>query len=167
MTNPNVFSHRTSGGGCYALLVILCVFPVMAVTSFFGDAAAGIGTGIIVAVVGLAAAVWQLIRSEYRLELGPSSVKMSVRESYVGVARPEVVTWEIPIAQLTAVKEVNTRTPSSRGGWNHGSALHFPGGHALDSTFLGGKDDPSSEYSRLVKVLKERLGDAFTVEDKV
>jgi hypothetical protein len=33
--------------------------------------------------------------------------------------------------------------------------------------YFGSREDPKSEYNRLTKALKERLGERFTVEDKV
>jgi len=59
------------------------------------------------------------------------------------------------------------RTPSSRGGWNYGSRLVFPGDRLLPDTFFGSNQNPNSEYVRLTKHLRERLGDRFVVEEKV
>ena len=167
MSDPNVFIQRSSGGAGYALLIILLVFPVMGVTSFFGEQAKVFGTGAVLATVGLAAAVLFLVRAEYRLELGASSIRFSEAATYFGIRRPAEVKFEIPFDDQTRVRQVNTRTPSSRGGWNHGSALHFPGDHQLTDFYLGSREDPKSEYNRLLKVLEERLGERFTVEEKV
>jgi hypothetical protein len=170
MSDPNVFVHRGSGGGCYALMIIFTIFPVMGVVSFFLDTnpiVAAVGSGVLLCIVGLALGVWQLIRDEHRLELHADRVRFVERQSWLGVPRPETVLFEVPLDASSRVQQINTRTPSSRGGWNHGSHLVFPGDNKVTDSFLGSREDPKSEYNRLTKTLKERLGERFTVEDKV
>lgn len=163
-----MFSRRSSGGGCYALMVMPLVFPVMAVTSYLGKDAREEGTMVVVGIHVVALLLWQVVRAEYRLELGDDRVRFVERLSWLGLSRPETVMFDVPLDATSRVKQVNTRTPSSRGGWNHGSAIHFPGDkHAVSDYFLGSREDPKSEYNRLVAALRARFGDRFTVEDKV
>jgi len=170
MADSTLFVRRSSGGGCYALMLVVGVFPVMGlVSAFLGDdpAVAAVGAGAILGIVAVALGIWQLIRDEHRVELGPSSVRFVERQTWFGVPRPETVLFEAPLDATSRVTQVNTRTPSSRGGWNHGSHLVFPGDHKVTDYFLGSREDPSSEYNRLIKELKARLGDRFSVEEKV
>ena len=170
MSDANVFVQRSSGGGCYALMIIFAVFPMMGITSFFLDryaAAAAIGSGAILGIVGLALAVWQLIRDEHRLELGDDRVRFVERQTWFGVTRPETVIFEVPLLASSRVQQINTRTPSSRGGWTHSSHLVFPGDNRVTEYFFGSREDPKSEYNRLIKALKDRLGDRFSVEEKI
>lgn len=170
MSDANVFVRRSSGGGCYALMIVVAVFPAMGLASFFADgseAAKIVGASVVWGIVVLALAIWQLIRDEHRLELHADRVRFVERQTWLGVQRPENVLFEVPLDASSRVRQVNTRTPSSRGGWNHGSHLVFPGDHKVTDYFLGSREDPKSEYNRLTKALKERLGERFTVEDKV
>lgn len=167
MGDSSVFVQRQAGGAGYGFVLVLLVFPVMAIVSFFGEAATGIGTAIILGIVVLAGLVTFLVRDEHRVELGPSSLRVTSTPTYFGIRRPTVVKLEIPITAETRVRQVNTRTPSSRGGWNYGSSLHFPGDNVLPDTFLGSREIADSQYNRLTKALRERLGDRFTVEEKV
>ena len=171
MSESEVFAHRTNGGGCYALMIVMLVFPLLGVSAFLGSSFGTVGTmtgvGLILATLASAAAVFFGIRSEYRLELGPITVRFLEQGTVFGIQRAPLVHWELPLASLTSAKQVNTRTPSSRGGWNRGSAIHFPGDRQLNETFLGSREEPKSEYNRVIKALKARLGDAFTVEEKV
>ena len=170
MSDPNVFVQRGSGGGCYALILVVGVFPVMGVLSaFFGEneTVKLIGSITIFGIVALAFAIWQLIRDEHRLELHADRVRFVERQSWLGVQRPETVLFEVPLDATSRVQQINTRTPSSRGGWNHGSHLVFPRDNKVPGELLGSHLDPKSEYIRLTKTLKERLGERFTVEDKL
>jgi hypothetical protein len=97
------------------------------------------------------------------VELGPSRARPSPRAWWGGSA----VHFEVPLDASSRVHQINTRTPSSRGGWNHGSHLVFPGDNKVPGELLGSHLDPKSEYIRLTKTLKERLGERFTVEDKL
>jgi hypothetical protein len=169
-SDPYVFVRRSSGGGCNALMIVLAVFPVMGVGSFFADGsetAKIVGASIIWGLLGLALVVWQLIRDEHRLELQADRVRFVERQTWLGVARPETVLFEVPLDASSRVRQVNTRTPSSRGGWTHASHLIFPGDNRVTDDFLGSREDPKSEYNSLTKALKKRLGERFTVEDKV
>ncbi len=168
--SDSVFVQRSSGGGCYALMIILAVFPTMGIVSFFLDtngAAAAIGSAAILGIVGFALAVWQLVRDEHRLELADDRVRFVERQTWFGVTRPETVLFEVPLLATSRVKQINSRTPSSRGGWNHSSHVLFPGDNRVTDYFLGSREDPKSEYNRLTRALKERLGDRFSVEDVV
>lgn len=170
MSDASVFVRRSSGGGCYALMIIFTIFPLMGVISFFLDShptVAAIGGGVLLGIVALALGVWQLIRDEHRLELHDDRVRFVERQTWLGVQRPENVLFEVPLEASSRVQQINTRTPSSRGGWNHGSHLVFPGDHKVTDYYFGSREDPKSEYNRLTKALKERLGERFTVEDKV
>lgn len=170
MSDPNVFVRRSSGGGCYALMIVFAVFPVMGVVSFFLDsntAAAAIGSAVIFGIVGVALAIWQLVRDEHRVELGDDRVRFVERQTWFGVVRPETVLFEVPLLAGSVVKQINTRTPAKNGGWSHSSHLLFPGDNRVTDYFLGSREDPKSEYNRLAKALRERLGDRFSVEEKV
>lgn len=168
MSEPMVFVRRSSGGGCYALMLVFAVFPVMALSqAFLDDDQTQIGGAIVLALVALAAVVWQGVRDEHRLELDAGRVRFLERQTWFGVSRPAMVVFDVPLDETSRVTQVNTRTPSSRGGWNHGSHLVFPGDHHVTDYFLGSREDPASEYNRLTKTLKERLGDRFSVEEKV
>lgn len=50
---------------------------------------------------------------------------------------------------------------------SYGSSLHSPGDAVLRDPFLGSREIADSRYNRLTKALRERLGDRFTVEEKV
>ena len=170
MADPTLFVRRSSGGGCYALILVVGTFALMAIANLLaGDdpRVAAVGGALVLGLVALALGIWQLIRDEHRVELGPSSVRFVERQTWFGVPRPETVLFEAPLDATSRVTQVNTRTPSSRGGWNHGSHLVFPGDHKVTDYFLGSREDPSSEYNRLVEALKARLGDRFSVEEKV
>jgi hypothetical protein len=165
---PLVFFHRTSAGGCYSLILVFAVFPVMAVGEFLPRSIAMPVTNAgILFVIGLAIAMWFGMRSETRLEIGPTSLRLVERESVLGIQRPEQLLWECPLAELTHAKEVHTRVPSSRGGWNHGYALHLPGDRVIRGGLFGIPDDPKSDYSRIKAWLRARLGAAFTTEEKL
>lgn len=164
-----VFVHRMSGGGCYSLILLMLVFPVMALGQLLAPEAyapmitlGGVGT-----VLGLAVVVWFAVRVQMRLEIGPASVRLVERESVLGIRRSEQVLWDCPLSELTHAKEVHTRTPSSRGGWNHGYALHFPGKREIRGGLFGSRDDPNSDYNRIKAWLRERVGDRFTTEEKL
>lgn len=168
MSEPMVFVRRSSGGGCYALILVFAVFPVMGLLhAILGESQAKLSGAILLALVALAAVVWQGVRDEHRLELEAGRVRFLERQTWFGVTRPASVLFDVPLDETSRVTQVNTRTPSSRGGWNHGSHLVFPGDHHVTDYFLGSREDPASEYNRLAKTLKERLGDRFSVEEKV
>jgi hypothetical protein len=167
MSEPQVFVHRARAGGCYGLMLLLGVFPIMALGSFLpAPSGPTITTVAVFALVLVAAVVFAMIVSEHRLALEGTTLRLTEREIAFGVTRATKVVWELPISELTSVNEVNTRTPSSRGGWNRGAALHFPGDRVLPDHMLGSKEIPSSEYNRLVRWLRERLQDRFTSEER-
>ncbi|MBN8613227.1 MAG: hypothetical protein J0L92_21725 [Deltaproteobacteria bacterium] len=167
MSESTEFVQKQAGGAGYGCMLVMLVFPVMAVGSFVGDSALGIGSAVIACLVLLAIVVTFVVRDEHRVELGPSSIRATSKQSLFGITRSSEVKLDVALTADSRVKQINTRTPASRGGWNHGSSVHFPGGHVLPDTFLGGREIPDSQYNRLTKALKEQLGDRFTVEEKV
>lgn len=168
MSDSVVFMRRSSGGGCYALIVALAIFPVMGVLqAVLDDDQKNIGTAVIFGLAALGFLVWQGVRDEHRLELDVGRVRFVERQTWFGVTRPETVVFEVPLDETSRVTQVNSRTPSSRGGWNHSSHLIFPGDNRVTDYFLGSREDPASEYNRLTKTLKQRLGERFSVEEKV
>ena len=166
MSGQQVFQHRYRSGGFYAFLIILSVFPVFLLTNIVGgELALTVGSVTVLLITVTAGAVWVLIRNTVAIEIDDRVLRCREQESYFGIAGQSTIAWEVPLADLTSAKEVHTKTPSSRGGWNHGWALHLPGKRQIVSDLLGGKDDPKSEYNRLVAWLEARLGDAFTREE--
>lgn len=168
MNDSVVFVRRSSGGGCYALILVFAIFPVMGLLhAVLDEDQKNVGAAVVFGLAALAFLVWQAVRDEHRLELDARRVRFVERQTWFGVTRPETVLFDVALDETSRVTQVNTRTPSSRGGWNYGSHLVFPGDHNVTDYFLGSREDPASEYNRLTKTLKERLGDRFTVEEKV
>lgn len=171
MSDPMVFTHRMTGGGCWALLVVMLVFPAMPITSYLAEYGGMLWLGGLVAIVAILAtaiALWAFVRAEYRVELHADRVRFVEQTKWFGFPRPEAVTFDVRLDEASRVRMVNTRTPSRNGGWSHSSAIHFPGRkNVVPADFLGSREDPKSEYNRLVATLRERLGDRFSVEDKV
>lgn len=171
MSDSAVFSHRTSTGGCYALMVVLLVFPAMGVTSYLADSEGRLwwwGLAAIATLLGAALALSVGVRTDYRVELDAVRARFLEQHRWFGWRRSETVMFESRLDEASRVKVVNTRTPSRHGGWNHSSVIHFPGEkNVVPSDFLGGREDPKSEYHRLVATLRERFGDRFSEEEKV
>lgn len=145
--------------GCLALLLgIPTIASVLVLWSNFGPAIAAIPLGVWVVV---AAGAYALFNVEQRVSLDERGLRFSHVRLIFGVRRSERVEWEIPLARLTKVREVKTRSPARNGGWNHQTVLHLPEGHRLRATQLGGDDASDTAYARLVVALKRLLGDGF------
>lgn len=161
------FRHRSRTGGLQAALVLFLVFPALIVgglaRDYLGDV---LSVAPLVTIVLIAAALYVAIVTEVRVVVGPEAVRVVERDGWFVPRGPERVRWELPLAELTSVREVTTKVPSSRGGWNTGVALHFPGDRVLRADELGLKGY-RSEYDRLAAHLRERLGERFTTEEKV
>jgi len=164
MSGPEEFTHRTREG-FYAALVLVLVFPVMGVAALL-ESVADIPQGPIpiLVLVALAAVVYFGLGTEHRVVIDERSIRFSHAPVRFGVRGAETVAWEIPLDQLGSLREVTTRTPSSRGGWNTGTTLHFSETQRIHDTELGLKGVPRSPYDALVTSLKGRLGDRFTSE---
>lgn len=163
MSAPEEFVHRQGGGGP-ATASLFLVIPAMAIGSAL-DQFAGIRQGPIPAVIVavLAVLVYFLMGSELRVTLDDRGMRVTRARVRFGARGAETLLWEVPARALTHAREVTTRTPSSRGGWNTATRLHV-GENVLDSHELGSNYVPSSPYLALTKSLKQRLGDRFTTE---
>lgn len=159
------FRHRSRTGGLQAALVLFLVFPALIVGGLARDYVGMLSLAPIAIVVCVSAALYVAILTEVRVVIGPDAVRVLERDGWFG-SGPEKLRWELPLAELTSVREVTTKVPSSRGGWNTGVALHFPGDRVLRAEELGLKGY-RSEYDRLAAHLRERLGERFTTEEKV
>lgn len=167
MSSVEAYVHRTRSGAFYSVLVLLCVFPVMGVGSLLRDSLGTLPTTVgVLLVVALAAAFYAFFVTEVRLVIDGGHVRLTEQDVAFGSRRETKLLWELPLAELTAVQEITTRTPSERGGWIHSSVLHFPGDRKLTEHALGTRAVPSSEYNRLVQSLRARLGDRFTAEER-
>jgi hypothetical protein len=170
MDTAERYVHRVRSGTFYTVLVLLCVFPVMGVGALFSDAhghAPPAVTAALLAVLALAAGFYAFYVTEVVVTVDGNTVRHTQQDVAFGVRRALRVQWEFPRAELRAVREVTTRTPSSRGGWNQSSMLHFAGDRKISDFALGSKSDPASAYSRLAASLRAKLGEQFTTEEKV
>ncbi len=165
MSAPEEFAHRQGGAGTAMMVSLLLMVPGMAIAAGL-ERFAGIRQGPIAPaiIVAIGVVVYFLAGSERRVTLDERGMRVTRARVRFGVRGGETLVWEVPASALTHAREVTTRTPSSRGGWNTGVRLHVGDAHGLDATDLGGKDNPSSPYLALVNALKRRLGDRFTVE---
>lgn len=164
MSGAEEFVHRTREG-CYAVLVLFLVFPAMGVGALL-EYVADIPQGPIplLVIVALAAVVYVGLGTENRAVIDERGLRFSHAPVRFGMRGAETLAWEIPLHSLTSVREVTTRTPSSRGGWNTGTTLHFSDTQRIHDTELGLKGVPGSAYDALVVALKRRVGDGFTAE---
>ncbi|MBK7151451.1 MAG: hypothetical protein IPL19_07300 [Sandaracinaceae bacterium] len=164
MSGPEEFVHRTREG-FYAGLTLFLVFPAMGVGALL-ESVADIPQGPIplIVILAFAVVVYFGLGVENRVVVDERSIRFSHASVRFGMRGAETVAWEIPLGPHTTVREVTTRTPSSRGGWNTGTTLHFSETQRIHDTELGLKGAPSSPYDALVISLKRRLGDGFTSE---
>lgn len=164
MSAPEEFVYRRGGGGP-AMVTFFLIIPAMALGSAL-DAFAGVRQGPIPAIVVavLAVLVYFAMSAENRVTLDERGIRFTRAPVRFGVRGAETLVWEVPAQALTHAREVTTRTPSSRGGWNTGIRLYVGDTHALDEHDLGVKGAPSSRYDALVAALKRRLGDRLTHE---
>jgi hypothetical protein len=163
-----LYVRRVRSGTFHAVFVLLWVFPVMCVGSFFSSTlGARPMNAALLCVLALAAACYAFMVTDVNLTMDGAAVRLFEQNITFGVRGERKLTWELPMVELTSAREVTTRTPSSRGGWMYSTVLHFPGDKTLTDGALGGKSDPASEYNRLVAALRARLGDRFTTEDRV
>ncbi|WP_236603946.1 hypothetical protein [Sandaracinus amylolyticus] len=109
----------------------------------------------------LFALVYYVFSEEVRVELDEHGMRLRRTRVLLGARLAEKLDWEIPLASLTQAREVHTRTPASRGGWNHRAVLQLPEGRTIDATALGGAEDSQSAFNRLSRALAKRLGDRF------
>jgi len=170
METAERYVHRVRSGTFYMVLVLLCVFPVMAAGAFFSDAHGKpppAVTAALLAVLALAAAFYAFYVTEVVVSVDEHTVRHTQQDVAFGIRRELRLQWEFPRAELRSVREVTTRTPSQRGGWNQSSMLHFVGDRKISDLALGAKSDPASAYSRFVASLRAKLGDQFTTEEKV
>ena len=158
------FVHRHRGGG-YAIAVLLMIFPAMLLAGLL-EHFAGIRQGPAPAavIVGLAVVAYFVAGGENRLVIDERAVRFTRSSFLFGVRRGERVEWELPLGAVASVREVTTRTPSGRGGWNTSVVLHFTEDHRLHERDLGMKGAPSGAYDPLVASLRRRLGERFTTE---
>jgi hypothetical protein len=158
------FVCRKRGGG-YAIVVLFMVFPAMVVFAVL-EKVAQIPQGPIPAAViaGLALVTYFTLGSEHRVVLDDHGIRFSRTTLVLGMRRAEQVFWQVPAAALTSAREVTSRSPSSRGGWNTTVVLHLPEGRKILEVELGMKGVPASPYDALVAALARRLGDRFTTE---
>lgn len=164
MSAPEEFVQRQGGGGP-AMMSLFLFIPAMAIAAAL-ERFVHIPQGPIPALVigALATLVYFAMGSEKRVTLDERGVRFTRAPVRFGVRGAEKLEWEVPTKELTHAREVTTRTPSSRGGWNTGTRLYLGDTHALDEHELGTKGVADSPYERLVTALKRRLGDRFTVE---
>ena len=170
MTPPEKYVHRVRSGTFFAVLVLLFIFPVMAASAFFSDAhgkAPPVFTAALLSVLALAAAFYAFYVTEVVVTIDEHTVRHTQQDLAFGLRRELRLQWEFPRAELTTVHEVNTRAPSSRGGWSQSAMLHFGNDRKISDLALGSRSDPASAYSRLVESLRAKLGERFTSEDKV
>lgn len=162
------FVHHTRSGGFYSVLLLIAVFPLMLVAKLLPhQVGAVVGTVGLLAILLAALAFYLFYRTEVTVTLGPDVVRLTEQDIAFGVRRERRTLWEFPRPELTSAREVTTRTPSSRGGWDRSTLLHLPGECTLNADALGGNGDPASPYSALVRSLRSSLGDRLVVEDKV
>lgn len=146
-------------------------------TLFFGLFAVGIAIQLgsysiplaVIPLVGLfvlLAGVYYVFNEEQRVTIDERSIRLTTTRVIFGARLGEQLLWEIPAAELTKAREVRSRTPASRGGWNHSTKLQLARGITLDATMLGGREDAASPYNALVAFLEKRLGDAFEREER-
>lgn len=147
------------------MIAIALFIPAMFVTAVV-DWGFDVPEGPFPALVILSAAViaYFVFGSEDRVVIDERAMRFGRVPILFGVRRAEKIRWEIPLAELTSAREVTTRTPSSRGGWNTSVVLHFPGDRKIAEGELGLRGVPSSPYDALVASLRRRLGERFTVE---
>jgi hypothetical protein len=112
----------------------------------------------------LLAIAYYVFNEEVRVELDERSLRLSRSRVIFGRRLSDRTDWEIPVASLTRAKEVRTKTPASKGGWNHRAVLQLPEGRTLDARELGGQEDHQSAYNALVRALGKRLGPALERE---
>lgn len=162
------YVHLTRSGGFYSVLALFAVFPLMALCALLPNEVSqtvrvvGLPTLLLVALL-----FYLFYRTEVTLTLAPDVVRLTEQDVAFGARRALRVVWELPRAELTDVREVTTRTPSSRGGWDRSTTLHFPGDRTMHESALGTKAAAASQYNRLVGSLRASLGDRFVVEEKV
>ena len=164
MSGPEEFVHRKREG-FYAGLLLFLVFPAMGVSALL-ESVADIPQGPVplIVILALAVVVYFGLGVENRVVVDERSIRFSRASVRFGTRGVETVAWEIPLSDLTSVREVTTRTPSSRGGWNTGTTLHFSDTQRIHDTELGLKGVRGSVYDALVVSLKRRLGEGFTHE---
>lgn len=167
MSPVETYVNRTRSGVVFSVLTLLCIFPVFALNalleSTFGPRP---GTIAVLFVLALAAAFYAFYVTEVKLVIDGAHVRLSEQDIAFGLRRANRILWELPVSELTAVQEITTRTPSSRGGWGYSTVLHFPGDRKLTDQAFGWKTVPTSEYNRLAAALRTRLGDRFTAEER-
>jgi hypothetical protein len=116
----------------------------------------------------LLAIAYYVFNEEVRVDLDDRSlIRLSRARVIFGARFSQRTDWEIPTASLTRAKEVRTKTPASKGGWNHRTVLQLPEGRTLDARELGGEEDHQSAYNALVNALAARLGPALERGDMV
>jgi hypothetical protein len=164
MSDTLAFVHRQRAG-LYAGLVLFLVFPAMGVSALL-ESIAGIpqGPAPLLVILALATLVYFGFGDENRVELDAHGLRFIHAPTRFGVRGTETLAFEIPASALTTVREVTTRTPSSRGGWNTSTSLHFSDTHRLHDAELGSKGVPGSAYDALVEALRRRLAEGFVVE---
>lgn len=164
MQTPETFVHRRRGG-LQAMIAIALFIPAMFIAAVV-DWGFDVPEGPFPAAVIVTAAVvaYFVFGSEHRVVLDDRGMRFSRVSILFGVRRAERVLWEIAASELTSAREVTTRTPSSRGGWNTTVVLHFPGDRKIAEGEIGVRGAPSSPYDALVASLRRRLGERFTVE---
>lgn len=146
------------------MMSVFLFVPAMAISAGL-ERFAGIRQGPVPAIIvaALVVLVYFAMGSELRVTLDDRGMRVTRARVRFGMRGAETLLWEVPRHALTHAREVTTRVPSSRGGWNTGTRLHV-GENVLESLELGSKDAPSSPYLALTRSLKQRLGDRFTVE---
>lgn len=167
MSETESFGEKPGGRfavGCASLFV-----GIPAVGTAVGLYPNGVLFAAIPLVVGLVliAIAYVVFNEDVRVTLDERGMRLSRARVLFGARMAERVDWDIPLAALTQAREVHTKTPASKGGWNHSTKLQLPNGKTLDATELGGAEESQSAYNRLVRVLRKRLGDAFERDERI
>lgn len=161
--HPETFVHRegASANGVGLIAVLALLLSAVVSQLLLGRPP---GPEPVVVAVVVAVLAYFSMGIESRVVLDETGLRYTESPVRFGVLRPATVAWAIPAAGLTAVREITARVPSSRGGWNSTTHLHFSDTHRIHDLRLGMKGVPASAYESLTASLKRRLGDRFTVE---